>query len=69
MTEIANPYDLTIMDPICRIVRIDDGASVRIGIYSDGQLRVSLPEGTLGEEVDKLIQVYALGVFDRDAAT
>ncbi len=64
MTEITKPYDLAVMDTIYRVIREEDGTSARICIYSDGQLRFSLPEGTSGEEVEKFVQVYALGVSD-----
>jgi hypothetical protein len=64
MTGMTESYDIAIMDETYRVMHEEDEGTIRICIYSDGQLRFSLPDNTPREEVEKFIRVYALGVSD-----
>jgi hypothetical protein len=61
---MIGPYEITSADVVYRVEPAQIEGTVRIGIYSDGQLRFSLPDTTSLEEVDKFVHAYALGFAD-----
>ena len=64
MVSMIEPYDVVTMNETYRVIHESDGETKRIYVYSEGQLRFSLPNGTPPDEVKKFIQVYALGLSD-----
>jgi hypothetical protein len=64
MARTTEPYEVTVTGEIYRVAHEDDEGTTRIVIYSRGRLRFSLQGGTPPEQVQKFIQVYALGFVD-----
>ncbi|HEX2554942.1 MAG TPA: hypothetical protein VHL98_14680 [Microvirga sp.] len=67
MSETAEAYEVETTGEVYRIAPEEDGE--RIGVYSRGQLRFSLPRDIPAPEVRKLVQAYALGFADGRAAS
>lgn len=64
MSEQAGSYDVASTGGVYQIRYEHEAEVLRISIYADGQFRFSLPGGTPREEVEKFVQVYALGIAD-----
>jgi hypothetical protein len=64
----ADPYEVAATGETYRVVRQEDDGVARIGVYSRGQLRFSLPGCTRDAEVRTFVQVYALGFADGQGA-
>ena len=64
MIAMTEPYDIAVMGGIYRVSHQEDEGVLRTCVYSDDQLRFTLPGDTPREEVEKFVRVYALGVSD-----
>jgi hypothetical protein len=64
MSEQTVSYDVASTGGVYQIKHEHEAEVLRISIYADGQFRFSLSHGTPREEVEKFVQVYALGVAD-----
>ncbi len=69
MPDTTEPFEVEATGEIYHIVCEEDEGTLRICVYSKGQLRFSLPSDIPDEQVRKFIQVYALGVADGQRAT
>ncbi len=68
MPDTTEPFEVEVTGEIYHIVYEEDEGTLRICVYSNGQLRFSLPRDTPDDQVRKFIQVYALGFVDGQAA-
>ena len=64
MIATTEPYDIAVMGETYRVMHQEDEGALRTFVYSDDQLRFTLPGDIPREKVEKFIRVYSLGFSD-----